>query len=77
MTGNSSTSDQNRDDPATVDPLRSWASAERRRAEELAAALDGIAQHGLPSPEECTPWETLRAGLLAGLEAEGADQRVA
>lgn len=46
--------------------------AERRRADadRYAAVLEDIAAHGLPSVEDCTPWEELREAQLARLAAQ-------
>lgn len=64
-------------DSESADSLRALAQDERGRAEELAAFLEDVAEHGLPDPEACTPWEELRERRLAELANGHAEQRVA
>ncbi|MFD7661037.1 hypothetical protein [Streptomyces sp. NPDC059788] len=47
--------------------LRDWADRERERAPELAHILDAFAANGLPTPDECTPWEQVRDEQYARL----------
>ena len=64
-------------DPESTDSLRAMAEEERGRAEQLAAFLEDVAEHGLPDPETCTPWEELRERRLAELASGHTEQRVA
>ncbi|WP_331748402.1 hypothetical protein [Streptomyces sp. NBC_00648] len=57
-------------EPATADAVRAYAARTRENADRLAAVLEDIATHGLPSVEECTPWEELREQHLARLVAQ-------
>lgn len=56
-------------EPAAADGLRAYAARTRESAGQLAAVLEDIAAHGLPSVEDCTPWEELREAHLARLAA--------
>ena len=40
------------------------AQAERARADQFAAALEDIAEHGLPPVEACRPWAEIREEAL-------------
>ncbi|MGC9479187.1 hypothetical protein ACP4I1_34250 [Streptomyces sp. WG4] len=53
--------------PAAADALRAYAAKTRENADQLAAVLEDIATNGLPSVEDCTPWEELRETHLARL----------
>ncbi|MFF5257182.1 hypothetical protein ACFY4K_34910 [Streptomyces leeuwenhoekii] len=54
-------------EPAAADGLRAYAAKTRESADQFAAVLEDIAANGLPSVEECTPWEELREQHLARL----------
>lgn len=54
-------------DPATADAVRAYAARARATADQFASILEEIAANGLPSAEECTPWEELREQHLARL----------
>ncbi|KOV38380.1 hypothetical protein ADK60_02375 [Streptomyces sp. XY431] len=64
-------------DGGSADSLRALAEEERGRAEQLAAFLEDVAEHGLPDPEQCVAWEELRERRLAELETGQTGQRVA
>ncbi|WP_411576704.1 hypothetical protein [Streptomyces mutabilis] len=53
--------------PAAADAIRAYATKTRENADHLAAVLEDIATNGLPSVEDCTPWEELRETHLARL----------
>ncbi|MGC5530404.1 hypothetical protein [Streptomyces sp. SR-10] len=57
-------------DPRTADAVRSHAARTRANADQYAAVLEDIATQGLPSEEDCTPWEELREAQLARLAAQ-------
>ncbi|KND26911.1 hypothetical protein IQ60_28730 [Streptomyces europaeiscabiei] len=57
-------------DPRTADAVRAHAARTRADADQYAAVLEDIATHGLPSVEDCTPWEELREAQLARLAAQ-------
>lgn len=57
-------------EPAAADAVRAYAAKTRESADQLAAVLEDIAANGLPSVEECTPWEELREAHLARLAAQ-------
>ncbi|MFG2894970.1 hypothetical protein [Streptomyces sp. NPDC048248] len=57
-------------EPAAADAVRAYAAKTRENADRLAAVLEDIASNGLPSAEECTPWEELREKHLARLAAQ-------
>ncbi|WP_431789269.1 hypothetical protein HLK56_33060 [Streptomyces sp. G9] len=57
-------------DPTAVAGLQACAQRTRSEADRYAAALDDIAANGLPSVEDCTPWEELREAQLARLAAQ-------
>ncbi|MCX4971056.1 hypothetical protein OHA98_41330 [Streptomyces sp. NBC_00654] len=57
-------------EPATADAVRAYAAKTRENADRLAAVLEDIATNGLPSIEECTPWEELREAHLTRLAAQ-------
>ncbi|MEV5177205.1 hypothetical protein AB0L10_40525 [Streptomyces flaveolus] len=57
-------------EPATADGLRAYAAETRERADQFAAVLEDIAANGLPSVEDCTPWEELREAHLARLAGQ-------
>ncbi|GAB3008045.1 hypothetical protein GCM10023080_087290 [Streptomyces pseudoechinosporeus] len=57
-------------EPAVADGLRSYAARTRENADQFAAVLEDIAENGLPSVEDCTPWEELREAHLARLAAQ-------
>jgi hypothetical protein len=57
-------------EPAAADAVRAYAAKTRENADQLAAVLEDIAANGLPSVEECTPWEELREAHLARLAAQ-------
>ncbi|MFF8279903.1 hypothetical protein ACF05T_27980 [Streptomyces lateritius] len=57
-------------EPAAADALRAYAARTRANADRFAAALEDIATNGLPSVEDCTPWEELREAHLARLAAK-------
>jgi hypothetical protein len=52
-----------------ADELRAYEARTRANADQFAAALEDIAENGLPSVEDCTPWEELRETHLARLAA--------
>ncbi|GGU61471.1 hypothetical protein [Streptomyces lavendofoliae] len=54
-------------DPAAADAVRAYAARTRASADQFASVLEEIAANGLPSVEECTPWEELREQHLARL----------
>ena len=54
-------------EPAAADGLRAYAAKTRANADQFAAVLEDIATNGLPSVEDCTPWEELREAHLARL----------
>jgi hypothetical protein len=56
--------------PEAADAVRAYAAKKRANADKLAAVLEDIATNGLPSLEECTPWEELRDAHLARLAAQ-------
>nr|WP_078865609.1 hypothetical protein [Streptomyces roseus] len=53
-----------------ADSLLAYAARTRARANDLAAFLEDVAAHGVPSVEETTPWEVVRDRRLAELDAE-------
>ncbi|MEV6332230.1 hypothetical protein [Streptomyces sp. NPDC051909] len=55
---------------AAADGLRAYAARTRAQADQLAAVLEDIAINGLPSVDECTPWEELREQQIARLAAQ-------
>jgi hypothetical protein len=57
-------------EPTAADGLRAYAARTRESADQLAAVLEDIATNGLPSVEDCTPWEELREAHLARLAAQ-------
>ncbi|WP_405827212.1 MULTISPECIES: hypothetical protein [unclassified Streptomyces] len=57
-------------EPAAADAVRAYAARTRENADRLAGVLEDIAANGLPSVEECTPWEELREAHLARLAAQ-------
>ncbi|MGW7244601.1 hypothetical protein [Streptomyces sp. NPDC054804] len=57
-------------EPAAADAVRAYAAQTRERADQFAAALEDIAENGLPAVEDCTPWEELREAHLARLAAQ-------
>ncbi|WP_333771876.1 hypothetical protein [Streptomyces sp. IBSBF 2435] len=57
-------------EPAAADAIRAFAAKTRAGADRLAAVLEDIATNGLPSVEDCTPWEDLREAHLARLAAQ-------
>lgn len=50
--------------------VAAYAAKTRERADEFAAVLEEIAENGVPSVEDCTPWEELREAHLARLAAQ-------
>ncbi|WP_406491373.1 hypothetical protein OHB06_06830 [Streptomyces sp. NBC_01604] len=54
-------------EPAAADAVRAYAARTRENADQVAAVLEDIAANGLPSVEDCTPWEELREAHLARL----------
>ncbi|WP_331757108.1 hypothetical protein OG582_39865 (plasmid) [Streptomyces anulatus] len=56
--------------PRTADAIRAYAARTRADADQYAAVLEDIATNGLPSVEDCTPWEELREAQLARLAAQ-------
>ncbi|MFE1029702.1 hypothetical protein ACFW5I_35085 [Streptomyces sp. NPDC058818] len=69
MSAQSATTDTARQqmEPAAADAVRAYAARTREKADQLAVALEDIATNGLPSVEDCTPWEELRETHLARL----------
>jgi len=57
-------------EPAAADAVRAYAAKTRANADQLAAVLEDIAENGLPSVEDCTPWEELREAHLAWLASQ-------
>ncbi|MFF7492818.1 MULTISPECIES: hypothetical protein [Streptomyces] len=57
-------------DPTAVAGLQARAQRTRSDADRYAAVLEDIAANGLPSVEDCTPWEELREAQLARLAAQ-------
>ncbi|MFE3269945.1 hypothetical protein [Streptomyces sp. NPDC059215] len=57
-------------EPAAADAVRAYAAQTRESADRLAAVLEDIAANGLPSAEDCTPWEELREAHLIRLAAQ-------
>ncbi|MET9125050.1 hypothetical protein [Streptomyces sp. NPDC004528] len=57
-------------EPAAADAVRAYAAQTRENADRLAAVLEDIAANGLPSAEDCTPWEDLREAHLTRLAAQ-------
>ncbi|MFJ6661566.1 hypothetical protein ACIQNG_35235 [Streptomyces sp. NPDC091377] len=57
-------------EPDAAAGLRAYAARTRESADQLAAVLEDIAANGLPSVEDCTPWEDLREAHLARLAAQ-------
>src|SRR4051794_11746317 len=55
---------------AAADAVRAYAARTRKRADQFAAVLEDIAENGLPSVEDCTPWEELREAHFARLAAQ-------
>ncbi|MHA6756989.1 hypothetical protein [Streptacidiphilus sp. PAMC 29251] len=55
--------------PAAAGMLRAKAADERARADRFAAALEDIAEHGLPAVEACQPWSEIREEALRQLHA--------
>jgi hypothetical protein len=45
--------------------LRAYAAKARANADQFAAVLEDIATNGMPSVEDCTPWEELPETHLA------------
>ncbi|MEU2834965.1 hypothetical protein ABZ667_41125 [Streptomyces lavendulae] len=56
--------------PQAADSLLAYAARTRAKANDLAAFLEDVAAHGVPGPEESTPWEVVRDRRLAELDAE-------
>ncbi|GHB07126.1 hypothetical protein ACIQRS_25685 [Streptomyces termitum] len=56
-------------DPEAADAVRAYAARTRESADRFASVLEDLATHGLPSVDECTPWEDLREKHLARLAA--------
>ncbi|MFE5197922.1 hypothetical protein ACFQ93_29995 [Streptomyces sp. NPDC056601] len=56
-------------EPAAADAVRAYAARTRESADQFAAVLEDLATNGLPSMEDCTPWEELREAHLARLAA--------
>jgi hypothetical protein len=54
-------------EPAAAEAVRAYAARTRESADRFAAVLEDIATNGLPSVEDCTPWEELREVHLARL----------
>jgi hypothetical protein len=50
--------------------VRAYAAKTRVNADQFAAVLEDIVEDGLPSVEDCTPWEELREADLARLAAQ-------
>ncbi|MEU1868266.1 hypothetical protein [Streptomyces gardneri] len=57
-------------EPAAALAVRAYAARTRENADQFAAVLEDIAENGLPSVEDCTPWEDLREAHLARLAAQ-------
>ncbi|MFH8797556.1 hypothetical protein [Streptomyces sp. NPDC017941] len=57
-------------EPEAAEQLRVFAAQARADANRYAAVLEDIAAHGLPSVEDCTPWEELREQHLTRLAAQ-------
>lgn len=57
-------------DPTAVAGLQERAERTRADADRYAAVLEDVAANGLPSVEDCTPWEELREAQLARLAAQ-------
>ncbi|GAA2634536.1 hypothetical protein GCM10010425_39490 [Streptomyces spororaveus] len=57
-------------EPAAADAVRAYAARTRADADRFAAVLEDIAANGLPSAEDCTPWEDLREAQLSRLAAQ-------
>ncbi|MFK0132361.1 hypothetical protein ACIQRZ_18650 [Streptomyces rubiginosohelvolus] len=57
-------------DPTAVAGLQARAERTRADADRYAAVLEDIATNGLPSIEDCSPWEELREAQLARLAAQ-------
>ncbi|WP_331718900.1 hypothetical protein OHU23_40555 (plasmid) [Streptomyces virginiae] len=57
-------------EPASADAVRAYAARTRENADRFAAVLEDIAANGLPSVEDCTPWEELREAHLARLASQ-------
>ncbi|MGW1496451.1 hypothetical protein [Streptomyces sp. NPDC002402] len=57
-------------EPAAADAVRAYAAKTRANADQFAAVLEDIAENGLPSVEDCTPWEELREAHLARLASQ-------
>lgn len=65
-------------DEGEVEALYQAAALERANGSaELAALMDRYAEHGLPSVEECTPWETVRDNHYRRLGVDMDAARVA
>ncbi|WP_030993765.1 hypothetical protein [Streptomyces sp. NRRL WC-3744] len=56
--------------PRTSRFVRAYAAKTRENADQLAAVLEDIATNGLPSVEDCTPWEELREAHLARVASQ-------
>ncbi|GAA3800001.1 hypothetical protein [Streptomyces chiangmaiensis] len=54
-------------EPAAADTVRAYAAKTHEDADQFAAVLEDIAANGLPSVEDCMPWEELREAHLARL----------
>ncbi|NGO13133.1 hypothetical protein G5C60_37445 [Streptomyces sp. HC44] len=57
-------------EPAAADAVRAYAAKTRENADRFATVLEDIAENGLPSVEDCTPWEELREAHLARLAGQ-------
>ncbi|WP_328303231.1 hypothetical protein OG389_35245 [Streptomyces sp. NBC_00435] len=57
-------------EPAAADAVRGYAARIRASADQCAGVLEDIAAYGLPTADECTPWEELREAHLARLAAQ-------
>ncbi|GEB60129.1 hypothetical protein GCM10017674_76120 [Streptomyces gardneri] len=57
-------------EPSAALAVRAYAARTRENADQFAAVLEDIAENGLPSVEDCTPWEDLREAHLARLAAQ-------
>ncbi|WP_454320823.1 hypothetical protein [Streptomyces phaeoluteigriseus] len=57
-------------EPTAADGLRAYAAKTRANADQFAGGLKDITINGLPSVEDCTPWEELREAHFARLTAQ-------
>ncbi|MCL7429808.1 ecdysteroid 22-kinase family protein [Streptomyces sp. YS415] len=56
--------------PDGAQAVRAYAARKREQADQVAAVLEDLAENGLPTVEDCRPWEDLREAKLAQMHAQ-------